>query len=253
MRLLVLITTYKKTVGRVKTIENTWAKTLREKNIPYYFVTGDKIEVKAPFLFLKNFIESYEQLPLKTYNLLKESLNFEYDYLIKTDDDTFLNANLLTNDILSFDYVGKFNKPSLAPTLHYFKCTEQYKVPKKPAKFEYAEGGMYILSRKAVNKILETPKDEFINTPENYKGEDVFVGDLLHDKTYTKLNINDVNLSKKLNMDITNKGLSIHPVHNILMPKLFNKDLNEQIKILLENPILNDYNKRDLYLKCYDR
>lgn len=250
MRLLVLITTYKKNVGRVKTIQNTWAKRLIEKNIPYYFASGDSLDIDAPLLQL-NFKESYEQLPLKTYHLLKDTLNYEYSHIIKTDDDTFLNIDLITKDILQFDYIGKFNLPSSAPTLHYYKCNDEFKVPKKSAKYKYAEGGMYILSKKAVNKILELPESSFINTPENYKGEDVLIGEILSSEEFTKLDLKDVSLSEKLNMDITKDGLSLHPVHNIVMPKIYNINFDRQIEILLENYILNDYNRRDLILKSY--
>jgi len=253
MKLLVFITTYNKNVGRINTIENTWAKKLKEKNIPYFFISGDNLEVNAPTIKLNDFVESYEQLPLKSFHLFKESLNYEYDYILKADDDTFLNIDLLNGDILKFDYIGKFNNPSNAPNLHYYKCNDNFKVPKKAAKYKYAEGGMYILSRKAVQKIVELPEKTFINTPENYKGEDVLVGDILHGDDFTKLDIKDVELSKKLNMDITKNGLSLHPVHSIIMPKIYNLSFDEQIKKLLENPVLNDYNRRDIYLKSYDR
>jgi LmbE family N-acetylglucosaminyl deacetylase len=249
MKLLVLITTYKKNTGRVKTIQNTWAKSLQKKNIPYYFISGDNIDIDAPFIHLKEFTESYEQLPLKTFHILSESLKHDYDLLIKTDDDTFLNIDLLNEDILNFDYIGKFNEPKYAPNIHYYKCSGEFKVPKKAAKYKYAEGGVYILSRKAVQKIVDTPQETFINTPENYKGEDVMVGDLLHEDRFSKLDIKDAHLSKTLNMDVTKNGFSFHPVHNIIMPKIYNLNLDEQTKILLENPVLNDYNRRDIYIK----
>jgi hypothetical protein len=248
MRLLVFITTYKKNIIRIKAIQNTWAKKLREKNIPYFFISGDNLDIDAPFIHISEFVESYEQLPLKTYYILKESLKYEYDLLIKTNDDTLLNIDLLDKNILQYDYIGKFNDPVYAPTIHYFKCNEKFRVPKQATKHRYAEGGMYILSKKSVEKIVSVPKNDFINTPENYKGEDVTVGEILKDDEFTKLDIKDKELSKKANMDITKSGFSIHPVHNLLMSKIYNLNFDAQLKILLENPILNDYNRRDIYI-----
>lgn len=249
MKLLVLITTYNKNIGRVNTIQSTWANKLLQNNIPYYFISGDDMCTDAPFIHLKQCTESYEQLPLKTFHALNASLNYDYDYLIKVDDDTLLNIDLLTHDILQFDYIGKFNTPAYAPNLHYYKCNDTFKVPKKAAKHKYAEGGMYILSRKAVEKVVSMPQQMFVNTPDSYQGEDVLVGDILHHDAYTKLDIKDDALSKKLNMDVTRGGISLHPVHSILMPKIYNLNMDEQIKKLLENPVLNDYNRRDIYIK----
>lgn len=249
MKLLVLITTYRKNVARANTIQNTWAQKLIQNNIPYYFISGDTLDIEAPTITICDLKESYDQLPLKTYCVLRESLHYDYDYLIKTDDDTFLNIDLLDESILKYDYIGKFNDPSYAPTVHYFKCSDEFKKPKQASKHKYAEGGMYILSRKAVEKVVSTSKDQFVNTPENYKGEDVMIGNILSEDKFTKLDIKDVELSRKLNMDITKNGFSLHPVHAVQMPKIHNLDFDEQIKKLLDMPILNDYNRRDLFSK----
>ncbi len=85
-------------------------------------------------------------------------------------------------------------------TSHYFKCSNPFKLPKASNETEYMEGGFVVLSRKAFKKIINTPKEHFINTPGNYSGEDQKIGEILHRER--KLNINS-KYSKYLNMDIT--------------------------------------------------
>jgi hypothetical protein len=248
MNPVVLITTCKKNINRISCIEASWALTLKNKNIPYYYITSDNLD-SVPLLKLKNFVESYEQLPTKTFLALEEISKSNFSHIIKVDDDTFLDFNKILPHIFEYDYVGKFNEVSDAPTIHYYKCKDEFRKPKKPAPFVYAEGGFYILSKKAVKQVIERPISEFINTPDNYRGEDVIVGSILSSSEFKKLDLCDKKQSKKYNMDITTNYTSIHPVHHLLMAELYSS--HDKDKILVENAYKNDYNKRDIFLKLY--
>jgi hypothetical protein len=48
-------------------------------------------------------------------------------------------------------------------------------------------------------------------------------------------------------MDITRDGLSLHPVHFTLLSKINNLNFEDQIKILQQNPYLNEYNKKNIF------
>lgn len=223
----------------------TWIVSVKNHNYDFYFVSGDDIDV--PNLIKIDFKESYDQLPLKTYLGLKAIKDFDYTHVVKTDDDTFVNVEELTKHFKDFDYIGKFNNPSNnSNNIHFFKCSDDFKRLKKPAKYSYAEGGFYILSKKAVDHITSFNEALFYNTPETYRGEDVFIGELLNEN-FTKIDIN-TEYSKLYNMDITYNGVSLHPVDSNLMKSLYKLPFEFQLKILRENSNLNDYNKRDKYL-----
>jgi len=253
MRPIVLITTCLKNLNRVKAIENTVATVFKKNNVPYFYVTSDLIP-SVPLLKISKFNECYEQLPLKTFFALKNIQDMEFTHVIKLDDDTYFDFKKLDKNVFKYDYIGKFNKIVNCNNIHYFKCKDEFKVLKEPAKSEYAEGGFYILSKKAVNEILSYKESYFLNTPSNYRGEDVIVGEILKDKNFKKLNLDDTKHSVKLNMDITKNGTSLHPIHFSLFKELFCKSkFLDKLHILEKNYAKNDYNKRDIYLKLYEK
>ena len=248
MDIIILIMTYKKNVNYIKTIEKTWAKNVKLK---YYFVTSDTLDVDVPVIKLKRYTESYEQLPMKTYLTLKYVYeNFKFSHIIKVNDDTFLDIEKFKEEYLKYDYVGKFNTPNNSPFIHYYKCSDEFRVPKSPTLYPYAQGGFVSLSKYAVKKIISQDKELFINTPLTYKGEDVIIGEILSSNIYKKLDIKDKD-SDKYNLDITDNFLSVHPVDYRIMHKLLGKNKVHQKKVLSAFKNLNDYNNRDEFLSFY--
>jgi len=250
---LVLITTCKKNFKKIEAIESTWANILKKNNIPYLYVTSDLIP-SVPTLRLENFVESYEQLSLKTYYMLTSLKETTFSHFIKLDDDTYFDYDKLETCVFNYDYVGKFNEIEESKFIHFYKVAPLFRKPKSKALSSYAEGGFYILSKKAANIIINNDINCFKNTPFNYKGEDVIVGEILAKNTsINKLDLNDY-ISKKINMDITKNGASFHPVNPVVMELLYRGDnLSDKIQILLENSEKNDYNKRDIFLKKYEQ
>jgi len=246
MRPLVLIFTCKKYIYRCKDIQETWGHDLKKNNIDYFFVSGDNLDIE-PYLNI-DFKESYEQLPQKTYITFNRVKDLNYTHFIKTDDDTFFNVISFLkelNSLSNFDYIGKFNKQTSASSkIHYFKCNDSFKIPKRISKFSYAEGGFYILSKKALNYICAQKESTFVNKPTSYKGEDVLVGSILKNKVKS-LDIKNNN-SEKFNMDLT--LFSLHPVDTSIFKQLYKKTFNSQLKILQQNQLLNEYNIRDKFL-----
>jgi len=245
--IVVLIYTYKNNFYKIKYLKDSWIGKLKEKNIPYYFITGDNFDIDEPYLKI-DFSESYEQLPLKTYLALEKSLTVDYKHVVKTDDDIFLNVDKLIGlDLTNIDYLGKENYPNNLKDTHFYKCKDtEYHLPKLETKYAYAEGGFYILSRKSVEIIVNTPKEVFFNKPSLYRGEDVLVGEILLQNNINLVDYKD-NMGSNVKMDITREGLSIHPVHFTLLSKINNLQFKDQINILKSNPYLNDYIKKDIF------
>jgi hypothetical protein len=244
---LILIYTYKNSFFKIKYLKDSWLKKLKENNIPYFFVTGDEFTIDEPLLKIEH-NECYEQLPLKTYLALKESLQYNYNYVIKADSDIFLNIDkLLKLDLTGINYLGKENSPNNNSDTHFYKCkNKEYCQPKLKTKYPYAQGGFYILSRNAVEIIVKYPNEFFVNRPSAYKGEDVLVGEILHTNNIRLTNFTDP-AGSKIKMDITRDGLSLHPVHFTLLSKINNLDFEDQIKILQQTPYLNEYNKKNIF------
>ena len=248
MHIIILIMTHNNNINYIKTIAKTWAKNINHK---YYFVTSDKLDIGVPTIKLKGHIEMYEQLPMKTYLALQHVFkNHKFTHIIKVNDDTFVDMNKFKEAYLAYDYVGKFNTPGNNPFVHYYKCSEAFRVPKLPTLNSYAQGGFVVLSRNAVKKIISQHKELFVNTPSTYKGEDVLLGEILSSAVYKKLDIKDA-YSDKMNLDITNDFLSLHPIDYKIMHKLLGKSNKSIKKILCNSQNLNDNNKRDKFVSFY--
>lgn len=223
-----------------------------EQNVPYAFVYG--IECEAP---IEPFIqvdckEAYENLPLKTFLLIEHFLlHTNHEYMVKLDDDTFLDVKKLKMLRLTEDYIGVFEKPAetLKNTIyHWYKIQNaEYKVQKKViSNLSYAQGACYILSRKAARKIFNKGKEYYINTPTTYLGEDVKVGLVLSEPDIIKKDIKETNYD--LFYEIGQNFLFIHPIHFLLYEQMLNTTNEEKKKLLRKKPILNTNYLREVYL-----
>jgi hypothetical protein len=182
-KLLIGILTCDKYKERADGIRNSWLK-LVPANFRVLFlhgrpggpeeVVGDRLYLDCP--------ESYEMLPQKVHAFLGYSLaNLEFDYLFKTDDDTYLDLErFISFDKQDSDYIGRFREQPMAErgkTWHYGKCTDKsLEVPyERPFICPWATGGGYFLSRKAT-------EIAFARTGQTWRDslfEDVMVGEAL--------------------------------------------------------------------------
>jgi hypothetical protein len=257
MKLITLIATHAANASRCKMINETWGRDLKRHNIDYYFISGDKLGLDNTLKI--NFKESYEQLPLKTFLMLEQISNKDFNYIIKLDDDTFFNIDeFLKTDFINYDYIGKFNladrkRDPYYKKIHFFNIkNKDYHVEKMLPQFDYAQGGFYVLSRSAVNCILNHDMEFFINTPTSYKGEDELLGEIL-DKL-KKYDIKDKRISSLLHLDATKNGISFHPVHHTLVKSLYKcVGVEAKIKYLKANFYKNAYVLRDILLKKYEK
>jgi len=119
---------------RQESIRNTWMQHVSSECFFYegsnetrYIPEENRLLVSCP--------DDYENLALKTYLACKYIAdNFDFDFLVKCDDDTYVNFDKLNNIIIRDDYTGyQYNTRDV----------------------NYMDGGGYVLSRKAVELIAQ--------------------------------------------------------------------------------------------------
>lgn len=156
MKILVTILTYSGTNDRGKACKDTWVKTITKPHECYFY--GDLKQSQS----MENCWccepadgEDRYRLGEKTLNMFKKSLEYEWDFLYKCDDDTYLVFPRLVQMLKKYDskktlYIGH---PVANP-------------------FCYAQGGAgYVLTRSAVEMCIQNPKP-FVED----EGEDHAVG-----------------------------------------------------------------------------
>lgn len=243
---------YITTHGKNAKYSNELNKIFKKFNFEYYFVYGRNQENKIHPYIEVDCVDSYENLPLKTYLLIDHFLNkTNASHLIKMDDDTFVDLHKIKDLKLDADYIGPFvDYPSdiKSEIFHWFKIdNESYKTRKKTFNLSYAEGSFYVLNRKSCNKIIDIGYDFFVNTPENYLGEDIKIGMCLSDNDITKKDITNYQIPY---YEIMGDYTIIHPIHHTLFEKINVLNSNNEIKnLLIKYKFLNDNIKREMYLK----
>ena len=137
-------------------------------------IVGDCLYLDCP--------EAYEHLPEKMHKLLDFSMtNLEFDFLFKTDDDTFLDLErFIAFDKGQAGYIGQFKETApgeIGRTWHFGKCSDKsYEVPyERPFVCPWATGGGYFLDRAAA--AIARAKTEA--TWREHLFEDVMIGEAL--------------------------------------------------------------------------
>lgn len=167
MKVLVLILTCDQTQHRADTCVNTW---IQDINSPHeYHFYGSENQSKT----MSNTWncgprdgEHRLRLPEKTYKMLHKSLEHEWDFLYKCDDDTYLRVNKLINFLQPLDHTQD----------HYIGW-----VIENP--HAYALGGSgYVLSRSAAVKCVDHLRTIHNNRVITQGCEDYAVGLSLHEQ-----------------------------------------------------------------------
>lgn len=161
MKILVAILTHAGTQSNADACIRTWLKDIAHPH-EYYFY-GSKAQsqkMDRTWNCEPDEGEARFRLPEKTYKMLVESLNHDWDFLFKCDDDTFVAFDRLINLLKNYNFNddlyigGKIVNP-----------------------FAYAQGGAgYILTRSAVEKCIDSLKYFHNDKLKNKRAEDYSVG-----------------------------------------------------------------------------
>jgi hypothetical protein len=154
-------------LNRAKECYDTWGK--KTVDLGEFWVAGNqKLATKLNYAFnaAGGRLESRQNLPSKMLNAFNLALIRDWDLIIKTDDDTFINLDSLESVIdkidYDYDFYSGFQICANTPSEKVF----------------YAQGGAgYILSRHTLEKIL--PQYAFFaKNSENgkYYAEDLMIG-----------------------------------------------------------------------------
>lgn len=144
MKILTAILTCSTTQRRADACLLTWIKSI--KNPHDYVFFGDKTQsekMDKTWDCTPDQGECRSRLPEKTYKMLEKSLEHEWDFLFKCDDDTYVTHNKLVK------LIDKYN-PLEDLYIGY---------PIRSVGLTYAQGGAgYLLTRTAVKKCLNSFK-----------------------------------------------------------------------------------------------
>ena len=161
MKILTTILTCSLTQDRANACLDTWIRDIKSPH--NYFFYGDELQSKTMINTWNCSPDNGERrlsLPEKTYKMLNKSLDYEWDFLFKCDDDTYAVFDKLINLLKNYNFNddlyigGKIVNP-----------------------FAYAQGGAgYVLTRSAVEKCIDSLKYFYNNESKNKRAEDYSVG-----------------------------------------------------------------------------
>lgn len=244
--ILLVVCTCENNLSKTKFLENI-LNSYEFKN--YYFYHGEGCSLSNRYINL-NTSDCYSNLTQKTYKMLDYFKNFKFDYLVKIDDDTFLDINaLLKLEVGDADYIG--GASSLKNHLDNFDFYKEYLLNrslKKDINFDYTKnlenfnyilGNFCIFKKSIIKKILQYSKKDKICT--RIPQEDISIG-----YTCKQIKANLLDISENIPFYHIVKNISYHPIPFILL-KLFQNSFYKSDRVMLCNRFiaLNKYFIKD--------
>ena len=181
MKLLVFVCSCNKNAWKVEK-QQEWLRTIR---LPYLIFGGNLDQDREyrywpPFLSVR-YADHYEKMPGKLIKALAFVADWEFDYLLKVDDDVFLHTQEINQIDLTADYAGVVHEAAtISRTWHYGKVHDpalDNVLYKKEVKHNYCGGGIgYFLSRRAFDVLLGHADSA---EADSWVFEDIYVGDVL--------------------------------------------------------------------------
>jgi hypothetical protein len=253
MKLFICIISCQKNLSKLNFLRQTWLKEAKKNNIEYrIFVGGASNTDKNNDVVFLNVDDSYESLRKKSIEAFNFSVkNFNFDYLLKIDDDTFVDIEELQKINLTTNYIGwksslNKHKKHLEKYKNYMiqralrKNLNHYYFEKIDKNFNYAVGAFYFLKRELLKEILIlSEKDDIFNS---ILQEDIAIGYLCD-----KLSATLTDIKSKFDWYQVSKNTFFHPVNSILFKLLYkNKYLNKREEILKDKIMLNNFYRFNL-------
>src|ERR1700693_325984 len=154
-------------------IRGTWGQDVINADLHFFMGNGngillanqrDEVSVNCP--------DDYASLPFKTREILRWSIENNYDFTFLCDTDSFIILqNLLRSGFEKYDYYGVIRKP-LGKTFVYESIDREKRHTWVGECYPWASGGLgYFLSRKAAEIIIQREPDIW--------AEDLWIGQIL--------------------------------------------------------------------------
>lgn len=204
------------------------------------------VEEKYTNLHLK-FLEGYKKISEK----------FEFDFILKIDDDTKINLEKFDRKwVEGNDYIGRFVNGNLSSKItlaldHFnlYKTIYLNPQPFQDTEFKFVTGECCFFSKKAIERIY---KSDFKLAESQGYVEDRMFGFLLKDDDIIKHDITLVNeFITENDLQVTTDYFTIHPINETLYPSLISLKTSEQLEIIKKNQSLNLL-KRKIYLNALE-
>ncbi|CAH1773094.1 unnamed protein product [Owenia fusiformis] len=253
-----------------KVIRKTWASVtkdplLRTKLVfmlavhpdPYMQKYVIEESVKHEDIIQDNFIDSYQNLSLKSIGMLKwfgESSCRNVKYLLKTDDDMFVNIPNLLKDIafresfqpIKWTIMGHLQigaRPDLDPQSKWFTPKSKFHKKTYP---DYCSGTAYVLTNDIINALYKAA----LNTPIFWL-EDVYITGILAEKVKAKhiQNHKFDSVGRERDPCVLRTIISVHRVNSIDLQKIWTGINNDSL--ICDYPTatnVDNINVRDLKL-----
>jgi len=219
--IILAICTYKDNLNRAKHLEQVFRK-YNFKNYFFYYGEGNYCDERFINLHTS---DCYSNLTAKTYKMLDYFNNKDFDYLVKIDDDTFLDIDELYNlDVNNYEYIGGLS--TLNDHLKNFKFYKDYLITrslkkdinfdytKKLSDFKYVMGNFCIFKKDIINKILQFCKNDTLHT--EIPQEDISIGYICN-----RINAKILDISSHIPFYHITKNISYHPIppmlHNLFV------------------------------------
>eukprot|EP01025_Chloroclados_australasicus_P025867 TRINITY_DN25752_c0_g1_i1.p1 TRINITY_DN25752_c0_g1~~TRINITY_DN25752_c0_g1_i1.p1 ORF type:complete len:316 (-),score=17.45 TRINITY_DN25752_c0_g1_i1:88-1035(-) len=174
-QLLALIVSSKNTKSRRIAVRNTWGSNSYNLEFRHVFAVSENIidtdltieqQMYKDVVILRDVIDDYRHLSSKVIqSIIYCQKNFRYKFLLKTDDDSFVNVKAMLNEIQLLQnnyaegqaiYAGKLITGVNIRTKGKWadlELAEYYKLQRYPP---YMQGGGYLLSRKITEYLQQT-------------------------------------------------------------------------------------------------
>lgn len=170
MNILVAVFSYHKNLHKIQAVINTWWRDItypNKKVICGDIETYNALNNETVWVCASGCNNKRNKLSLKTLNMLRIALaDNSWDFMIKCDDDTYLNFHKL------YQYL------SMIDSKEFIYIGRKMMLPKQPLVGPFASGGAgYVLSRNAVIKAWNNLENT-LNDP-NQNCEDVGVANAM--------------------------------------------------------------------------
>ncbi|KAL0268796.1 UNVERIFIED_CONTAM: hypothetical protein PYX00_010611 [Menopon gallinae] len=244
LQVVIVITSAPKHAEARSAIRQTWGHYQLRKDVAIAFIVGRSPDVKESVIreendlygdiILANFVDSYNNLTLKTVSILEWVDNYcgQAKFVLKTDDDMFINipkllqfiGNHLKDKRKIFGKLAKKWKPIRKKTSKYYVSVKQYRNSLFP---DFTTGPAYLMTSDVIHDLYMTALEKTY-----LKLEDVYTtGIVAQEEKIQRVHVNEF-FNRRITLSPCNvqKGISIHMIKPFEQYDLWKKLLDGRSK-----------------------